>query len=168
MSETPPTHSDQHLADAQPQAINPDVSRERTDANVWAIVTFGISLAGVLIVIHILLLWMFGVLYRTERRDDPGRPAIAADRPGFPEDLKDIEKTAPILQRDDQYDLEKLRRQEDMLLNSEPSWVNQKTKTVRVPIAEAISRLEADPRLAAANGIRFRETPKKDPDGAER
>jgi hypothetical protein len=150
--------------DAQPEPRNPDVRFERTDANVRAIVIFGLSLSGLLIVVHLLLHWMFGVMYRKEKREDPGKPSIAADRPVFPADIDDIPR--PVLQRDAEYDLARMRREEDEKL-ARPGWVDQKSKTVRIPIGEAMRRLEEDAKLAAAHGIRFREEPQKGQKGGK-
>jgi hypothetical protein len=158
MSETQPEPAGQPQPDARAVGKNPEVRHERTDANVLAVVIFGVGLSGILIVVHLVLHWMFGVMYREEKREDPGKPAIAADRPVFPADIDEIPR--PVLQRDAEYDLARLRREEDEKL-AHPGWVDQKTKTVRIPIAEAMRRLEADAKLAAANGIRYREPPPK-------
>jgi len=155
------------MSETHPQEpMHPEVRREHSDANAWAIVVFGLSLAGVLIVVHFLLLWMFGTMERKENRDDPGLPAVATDRPSFPNDLKEIRDRAraPVLQRDAEFDLDQLRRQEEHELTHN-GWVDPKAKIVRIPIAEAMHRLETDPR---AHGIRFRETPKKESNGGKK
>jgi hypothetical protein len=164
MSETQPTPSEQPAPAAEhPAPAHPDVRRERTDANVQAIVTFGLSLAGLLILIHFLLLWMFDALEHREKSEDPGRPAIARERPVFPRDLKDI--PPPMLQRVEDVDLEDLRRQEDALLNG---YQIQGSEVRRIPVAEAVRLLETNQQAAAAGGIRFRAAPPKEPKGGKK
>jgi hypothetical protein len=192
MSETPPAPADQPTADAHSGPTNPDVRYERTDADARSIVIFSLSLAGVLIVIHLLLHWMFDVLDRREQRDDPGRPAVAAKRPTFPKQIDDIPR--PVLQRVEEYDLAKLRHSEDERLNNwdpraklplpvlaagivcllgspsgqGPLLITSSLFPANIPVAEAIRRLEANPQTAVSNGIRFREAPKKEPNGGKK
>jgi hypothetical protein len=171
MSDTHPPPPEHTPAWENPEGTNHEVRHERTDANVNAIVIFSLSLAGLLIVVHVLLHWMFGALERREESLDPGLPAVARDRTKFPQDLKWIEEKlhAPVLQRDAEYDLAKLRQAEEAKLNPpRPEWVDRNTKTVHIPVTEAMRRLEQDPRLTAAVGIRFREAPKAKGEGGKK
>ncbi len=155
-----------------PEDAHPDVRRERSDANVRAVVIFGLSLTGALVLVHLFLHWMFSGLVRRDDRQDPGLPAVAKKRMVFPADIKEIEtkSDAPVLQRDAEYDLQLLRREEDARLNPKTPQeaVDAKTHTARIPIAEAMRRLEADAKLAAAQGLRFRAAPAKKTDGGKK
>jgi hypothetical protein len=137
------------------------VRHERSDANLRAVVIFALSLTALLFVVHLLLHWMFEGLEKRRDLRDPGLPAVAKERLRFPKDLYKIEtlEHAPLLQRDAEYDLQLLRREEEIKLNppNPEAAVDAKTKTARIPIAEAMRRLEANPKLAASHGIRFRE-----------
>jgi hypothetical protein len=164
MSETQPTPAEQPAPAAEhPESVNPNVRRERTDANVQAIVTFGLSLAGLLILVHFLLLWMFEAMLWQEKSEDPGKPAVARERPVFPKNLKDI--PAPMLQRNEEIDLEDLHRREDAMLNG---YHVQGSVVRRIPVAEAMRLLESNPQAAAAGGIRFRTAPPKEPNGGKK
>jgi hypothetical protein len=136
------------MFDSHASPTNPEVRRERSDANVRAIVAFGIGLAGLAILVHLLLAWMFGSMDREEERNDPGLPKVAQKRLRIPGELDELPK--PILQKDDRYDLRALRKEEDSKLQAEGKY-----KAGRIPIAVAMKRLE-DPAIAAANGLRFR------------
>src|SRR4051794_1954301 len=72
------------------QAVNPDTTHERSDANVRAIVWSGVGLIAFGVVAHLLALlafdWLDGV---AKREDQPLPPLAKKERPTFnPEELK--------------------------------------------------------------------------------
>ena len=137
---------------------HPDVRYEKSDANVGAILAFGVGLIIVGIVVQVTAAWLFDAFKEMARRDDAPLPTLAArNRTQLPRDLPKI--PAPVLQQSEVADLERMRRAEDVRLNSY-GWIDEQAGVVHIPIAEAM-RLLADRKAAEAHGIRVDSAPKK-------
>jgi hypothetical protein len=132
-----------------PAPIHSDVRRERRDANVRAILGFGIGLAVVAAAVHLGLQVLFEALSEREASDNPPQPQIARERPRFPRDLDRI--PVPRLQEHAPLDMENLRRWEEQQLH-EYAWVDPEAGTVRIPI-DTMLHILADPRTAQSKGI---------------
>jgi hypothetical protein len=134
---------------------NPDVRHERSDASIGPIIKFGVALAAVALVAHLVLAWMFVLLEDREDRVKPKPPPLAPRTPALPPDAKAVQETfpEPRLQPAPVADLEAVRAEEEAKLTG--YGYDPKTKTARIPIERAIELL-SDPKTAAEHGIRVR------------
>lgn len=103
---------------------------EVRDTNIRSIVAFGIGLMVLLAVSLLLMFWLFGFLAERETQAPEISP-LAEPRPLPP---------APRLQVTPEPDLERLRRSEEIFLNSY-GWGNREEGIVRIPIDRAIEVL---------------------------
>jgi hypothetical protein len=105
------------------------IGHEERDANIRAILWFGLTLALTIVVVMLVAKWVFDVLPRPQ-------PATSS--------LSSIQATElppePRLQVNGHEDLEKLRAQEDSVLDSY-GWVYRQNGIVRIPIDRAIDLL---------------------------
>ena len=132
---------------------NPEVRHERTDANVSCIVWFGVGLVTVAVVLHVGLWYLFVGLDRREQANNPPLPAVAKDRPKFPQDIDKIPE--PRLQTADKVEMQTLLNRDNQRLNGY-GWVDKNKGVVHVPINVTLERL-ADPKAAAAAGLKTRD-----------
>jgi len=118
------------LAEAQ----NPEVSHERSDVNVFAILGFGIALFIVAVIIYLFVWWLFD--YFAARAAQSGRPlpAVAARATGEPTPPE------PRLQISPAQDLRAMRAAEDVILNNY-GWEDRQAGVVRLPIDRALQIL---------------------------
>ena len=136
---------------------NPEVRHERTDANVNALIIFGVGFVVFAVIVHVVLWYMLVGLDRREAANDPPLPAVAKERPRFPQDLDKIPE--PRLQTADKVDMQQLLKRDNARLYGY-GWVDEKKGLVHVPINTTLERL-ADPTAAAAAGLKT-ATRKKD------
>src|SRR2546425_1983843 len=102
------------MPDTQAQAspVNANVRYEGRDADVGAIVAFGVGLVAVGLILHLAVAWLFDEFKEDTRRADVPLPTLAAEkRKHLPRDLQKI--PPPVLQESEIVDLERLRRAED-------------------------------------------------------
>ena len=137
--------------------VNPDVRRERKDANTRGVVWFGVGFVITAIAIHFALYGLFSVLERQEVAQSPKPLPVAEGRLRFPEDIPAIRDKfgSPPLQVAEVRDLAEHRAAEDAQLNSY-GWIDEKKGIVRIPIEEVLKTFD-DPKAAAARGIRTRD-----------
>ena len=129
---------------------NPDVRRERTDAHMRLVLVFGAVLVLVAVITHVLL-WVLHEGMRGSRiRELPEAPAIAKERPHFPQDLGAIPE--PRLQTSEEREMKELLERDKAILRSH-GWADAKKQAVRIPIDDAIKIL-SDPDKAAKHGVR--------------
>lgn len=133
MAETtrPPQHQgdDKHGHGHDPN-VNPAVSHETRDVNVFQISAFGIGLLLACIVTVFAMYVMFELLGKREDAKNAGNPAAAMmnERQLAPK---------PNLQSRPKEELKDLRANEDTILHSY-GWVDQSKGIVRIPIDQAI------------------------------
>jgi hypothetical protein len=97
---------------------------------------------------------MFEALRASEDRLHPPPPPLAArERPQLPRDV--IKIPEPRLESGAALNASALRASEELLL-MRYAWVDPEAAIVRIPIEQAM-RLLADPKSAAARGVRTRE-----------
>lgn len=124
---------------------------EADTINLRGIVVFGVALAVLAAIIHVMLWLLAGSLEKRERQSFPKLSAVQKDRPAdFQERLKTVPE--PRLQETNENDLIKLRAHEKKVLESY-GYSDEKKKTIRIPIDEAMKIL-ADPKRAAKAGLR--------------
>ena len=110
------------------------VSYEKEDANTRLVIRAGILLGLATLVASALVLFLFRWLAEREARGDaPPPPMAAALAPGRV-------PPAPRLQTVPVHDLDAVRAEEDRTLTTY-GWVDERTGTVRIPIAEAMRLL---------------------------
>ena len=111
--------------------VNPGVSHERRDINVFQVSAFGIGLLLGCIVTVFVIWGLFDFLYSREDAKNAANPAALM--------MKDQNKLPPEprLQANPKVELKDLRSDEDAILNSY-GWVDQKAGIVRLPIDRAI------------------------------
>jgi hypothetical protein len=111
--------------------VNPAVSHERRDVNVFQISAFGIGLLLGCIVVVFAMWAMFDFLFAREDKKNLGNPAAAMlnERPKLPPE--------PRLQAEPKVYLKDLRADEDAILSSY-GWVDPNKGIVRIPIDQAI------------------------------
>ncbi len=135
------------------QAVNPNTQHESSDANVRAIVWFGVGLIAFGVVAHLLALAMLDWCADVQKQQDKPLPPLAKkERLVLPRDLNRI--PGPVLQQSEERDLDALRKEEVTRLK-QYGWVNRQDRTVHVPIDEAIAQM-AEPKFAAKHGISVR------------
>lgn len=121
----------EHDAHGHQPGVNPQVSHERKDVNVFQITAFGIGLLLACIVVVFAMWAMFDFLYSREDAKNLRNPnaAMMSQRPALPPE--------PRLQAQPKTDLHDLRANEDAILNSY-GWVDQSKGIVRIPIGQAL------------------------------
>ena len=129
---------------AHEHAGPPEIHHETSDANITAVLRFGLALFVVAVVVHVLIYLLF--MYFSAREADRLAPqypmAIGREQQLPPE---------PRLQTNPREDLLKLRQAEDAILDSY-GWVDRNAGIVRIPIAEAM-------KLTLARGLPARAMP---------
>jgi hypothetical protein len=125
--------------------VNPGVSHERRDVNVFQVSAFGIGLLLGCIVVVFAMWAMFDFLYSREDAKNATNPAALM--------MKDQNKLPPEprLQAEPKVELKDLRADEDAILNSY-GWVNPDKGIVRIPIDQAID-------LVAQKGLPSKPSP---------
>src|SRR5580692_1223269 len=120
------THEHGHEHD-----VNPGVSHERRDVDVFQISAFGIGLLLSCIVVVFAMWAMFDFLFEREDAKNANNPAAAMmnERPKLPPE--------PRLQAEPKIELKDLRADEDAILNSY-GWIDPNKGIVRIPIDQAI------------------------------
>jgi hypothetical protein len=110
--------------------VNPDVSHETRDVNVFQISAFGIGLLLACIVTVFAMWVMFDFLFKREDQKNASNPAalMMNQRQNPPK---------PNLQAEPRVELKDLRTDEDTMLHTY-GWVDQSKGIVRVPIDQAI------------------------------
>jgi len=111
--------------------LNPGVSHERRDVNVFQISAFGIGLLLSCIVVVFAMWALFDFLFSREDAKNAANPAAAMmnERPKLPPE--------PRLQAEPKIELKDLRADEDAILSSY-GWVDPNNGIVRIPIDQAI------------------------------
>jgi len=114
---------------------------ERRDISAAAVVYFFVGLAAAAIVIHLLLAGFYDFLdKRNNAQQAPMSPLIAnvpVDTRHIPKQYEDKAFPEPRLENDERNQFTKIRLNEERLLNSY-GWVDEKSKTVRIPIERAM------------------------------
>jgi hypothetical protein len=123
-----PHDHDTHHHDPQ---VNPAVSHERRDVNVFQISAFGIGLLLACIVTVFAMWALFDFLFAREDKKNEQNPAAAMmnERPKLPPE--------PRLQAQPKVELKDLRADEDVILGSY-GWIDPNKGIVRIPIDQAI------------------------------
>ena len=137
---------------------NPEVRHERSDANANAVVVFGVVFVAALVLVHVLVWYLFVDFSTSQARQSAAPPAIASERPQFPRDLGRIPE--PRLQVSDKLDMKALLERDAARLEKY-GWADRKAGTVHVPIEVVLTRLAADPKAAAAVGLKLAPTKNK-------
>jgi hypothetical protein len=120
------------------------VHHESSDVNFRSIVGFGLALAIVAVLVHVVIWGVFSFFDAREARHvEPEYPLAATQAAKTPPE--------PRLQVNPRQDLQDLRDQEDRILSSY-GWVDTNAGTVRIPIDEAI-------RLTLQRGLPARSKP---------
>jgi hypothetical protein len=111
--------------------VNPGVSHERRDVNVFQISAFGIGLLLACIVTVFAMWAMFDWLFAREDQKNASNPAAAMmnERPKLPPE--------PRLQAQPKVELKDLRADEDVILSTY-GWIDPNKGIVRIPIDQAI------------------------------
>lgn len=111
--------------------VNPGVSHERRDVNVFQISAFGIGLLLSCIVVVFAMWAMFDFLFSREDAKNADNPAASMmnERQKLPPE--------PRLQAEPKIELKDLRADEDAILSSY-GWVDPNKGIVRIPIDQAI------------------------------
>lgn len=111
--------------------VNPGVSYETRDVNVFQISAFGIGLLLACIVTVFAMWVMFDFLFRREDAKNANNPAAAmmSQRQKLPPE--------PRLQAEPKVELKDLRADEDAILNGY-GWIDPNKGIVRIPIDQAI------------------------------
>lgn len=126
MAESTNPHGHGHDPD-----VNPGVSHETRDVNVFQISAFGIGLLLACIVTVFAMWAMFDFLYHREDLKNASNPAAAMmkERQTLPPE--------PRLQAEPRVELKDLKADEDAILDGY-GWVDPNKGIVRIPISEAI------------------------------
>ena len=121
---------DPHGSHGHDPNVNPAVSHETRDVNVFQISAFGIGLLLACIVTVFAMWVMFDFLFKREDAKNASNPAAAMmnERQLPPQ---------PNLQSHPKVELQDLRANEDAMLHSY-GWVDQSKGIVRIPIDQAI------------------------------
>lgn len=113
------------------EIVNPGVSHERRDINVFQVSAFGIGLLLGCIVTVFIIWGLFDFLYSREDAKNAANPAALMMK------YKQTLPPEPRLQAQPKVELKDLRADEDAILNSY-GWVNPDKGVVRIPIDQAI------------------------------
>ena len=120
-----------------PLRDNPDVTHERSDVDIRAILRFGVALTLTAVVIHLALYWL---LEQYENGAPRSAPVVSAP------DAEE-QTPAPRLQIAPRRNLAEMRAAEERKLTTY-GWVDKEKQTVRIPIGRAMELL-AEPGLPA-------------------
>jgi hypothetical protein len=127
------------MPDPNPPPAHPEVRYEKSDARGGAIIALGVLLVVMGLIVQASAGWLFDFLKEREQRKYQPLPSLVAkQRMHLPRDLDKIPQ--PRLQVPEALDLEKLRQEEDSLLN-DYGWVDREKGIVRIPIDEAMRQL---------------------------
>jgi hypothetical protein len=126
-----------------PVQDNPDVSHERSDVDIRAIVVFAVALLVAAIVIHVALYWLLE-FYRGET--PPPEQVVTAPR------AEQI--PPPRLQISPRAEMAEMRAAQEKELTTY-GWLDEQKKTVRIPIERAME-------LLAERGLAARKQVEKD------
>jgi hypothetical protein len=120
-----------HEHDENDHLVNPGVSHERRDVNVFQITAFGIGLLLSCIVVVFAMWAMFDFLFAREEAKNATNPAAAM--------MKEQNQSPPEprLQAQPRIELRDLHADEDAILNSY-GWIDPNKGIVRIPIDQAI------------------------------
>src|SRR5215212_8459868 len=121
-----------HSSPATHRSHQPPASTvEEDNVDIKAIFGFGIGLAVVTIVAHLLMLWMWTAEVAHVDASNPPRvfPLAVADDNRLPPE--------PRLQTNPKQDLEDFRDSEEVILKGY-SWVDRNNKIVRIPVEDAM------------------------------
>lgn len=121
----------EHIKKPHDPDVNPEVSFERKDVNVFQITAFGIGLLIACIVVVFAMWAMFDFLYSRESAKNADNPnaAMMGQRQALPPE--------PRLQAEPKVELKDLRSDEDAILNSY-AWIDPNKGIVRIPIGQAL------------------------------
>jgi hypothetical protein len=143
--------------------INPVVSHERRDVNVFQITAFGIGLLLSCIVVVFAMWAMFDFLFSREDAKNATNPAASmmSERSKLPPE--------PRLQAEPKVELKDLRADEDAILSSY-GWVDPNKGIVRIPIDQAIDivaqkGLPSKPSPAGSDNDGYRMIPEDSSSG---
>jgi hypothetical protein len=129
-------------------------SYERRDIGVAGVIYFFLGLAAVTVAIHFLLGGFYDFLdKRTNSEQAPVSPLVTnvpTDTRHIPKNYPDKAFPDPRLETDERNQLNQIRLNEEQTLNSY-GWVDEKSKTVRIPIERAMD-------LVAQRGLPVRPT----------
>jgi len=125
--------------------INPQVSHERRDVNVFQISAFGIGLLLACIVTVFAMWGLFDYFYQRENEKNTANPVagMMSERQKLPPE--------PRLQATPRLELKDLRADEDAILNSY-GWIDPNRGIIRIPISVAMD-------MVAAKGLPSKPTP---------
>jgi hypothetical protein len=149
-----------------PHDVNPGVSHERRDVNVFQISAFGIGLLLSCIVVVFAMWAMFDFLYSRENAKNDTNPAALVMK------YQNALPPEPRLQPQPTVELKDLRADEDAILNSY-GWINPDRGIVRIPIDQAIDMvaqkgLPSKPSPAGLDNDGFRMIPEVSSSGRTR
>ena len=122
------------ISEPRDRQQNPQVSHERSDVSVYAILAFGLGLLVSAVVISLLIWWLLNSFAARAARSDRPLPALTTRATGEPVPPE------PRLQVSPSQDLREMRAAEDAILNNY-SWADQQTGVVRIPIDCALQVL---------------------------
>jgi hypothetical protein len=152
-----------HDRDINPREINPGVSHERRDVNVFQITAFGIGLLLSCIVVVFAMWAMFDFLFTREDAKNANNSAASMmnERPKLPPE--------PRLQAEPKIELKDLRADEDAILSSY-GWIDPDKGIIRIPIDQAIDivaqkGLPSKPSPAGLDNEGFRSIPEDSSSG---
>jgi hypothetical protein len=155
-----------HDHNAHESGVNPGVSHERRDVNVFQISAFGIGLLLSCIVVVFAMWAMFDWLFAREDKKNETNPAAAMmnERPKLPPE--------PRLQAQPKVELKDLRADEDVILGSY-GWVDPNKGIIRIPIDQAIDMvaqkgLPSKPSPAGMDNDGYRMIPEDSSSGRTR
>jgi hypothetical protein len=116
-------------------AHTPDAAEFDREVDVRSVIWTGLALVAVALVVHLLIWWLLrGFSSYDQKRDVRLTPIeVQSPQPPPPE---------PRLQEDPEGDMDKMRRQEDALIDH-AGWVNRQQGAVRVPLDVAIDVIAA-------------------------
>jgi hypothetical protein len=131
-----------HEIDAS-DITNPEVHHEVSDVRVRPILWFGVGLLVSTVVIYLLMVWLFDIFEKREKKAELKPSPLAAERQRIPNEPrlylspKELGQPKPNIVTDHPFqELKKLREQEDEKLNHY-NWVDQNAGVVTIPIDEA-------------------------------
>jgi hypothetical protein len=117
---------------AHEHEVNPGVSHERRDVNVFQISAFGIGLLLSCIVVVFAMWALFDFLFSREDAKNSSNPAALMMK------QENTVPPEPRLQAEPKVELKDLRADENAILDSY-GWINPDKGIVRIPIDEAIN-----------------------------
>jgi hypothetical protein len=155
-----------HGGNSHDPDVNPGVSHETRDINVFQVSAFGIGLLLGCIVVVFAMWAMFDFLFHREDEKNAGNPAASMmnERQKLPPE--------PRLQREPKIELKDLRADEDAILSSY-GWIDPDKGIVRIPIDQAIDivaqkGLPSKPSPAGLDNEGYRMIPEDSSSGRTR